>query len=490
MNDRGKSYKGVVPKKQANKGGGAPRSAEPVEGRALTKGNSHYQNRARAQKREALHHAEARIRQVAESGKEVQLTTLWHHVYNIDRLREAYFNLKPKAAAGVDGETWQSYGRTLEDNLQDLSERLKRGSYKARPVLRVYIPKSDGRQRPIGIPALEDKVVQRATVEVLNAVYEVDFLGFSYGFRPGRSQHNALDAVTVGIEHRKVNWVLDADIRGFFDAIDHEWLIKFIEHRIADKRVLRHVRKWLNAGVIEQEEWSAAETGTPQGGSVSPLLANIYLHYALDLWAKQWRTRQARGEMIIVRYADDFVVGFQHESDAKQFRRELEERLRTFQLELHPDKTRLIEFGRYAAERREKRGEGRPETFSFLGFLHICGRKRKGGFTVRRKTLAKRKSAKLVAIRVELRRRMHHPVPEVGRWLGSVLRGYYNYHAVPGNLGTLKGFRTQVYWMWRWILRRRSQRSKLTKTRMERLAKRWLPEPRRIHPYPDQRLRV
>jgi group II intron reverse transcriptase/maturase len=490
MHGRGKSYKAIRPGKRANKGGGALQPAELVEERALTKGNPPHRYRIRAQERAVLQQAEERIRQIAQGDKEVRFTSLWHHVYNIDRLRQAYFNLEPKAAAGVDGETWQTYGRDLEGNLRDLSERLKRGAYRARPVLRVYIPKGDGRQRPIGIPALEDKIVQRATVEVLNAVYEADFLGFSYGFRPGRGQHNALDAVTVGIEHRKVNWVLDADIRGFFDAIGHEWMMKFVEHRVADERVLRHVKKWLKAGVIEKEVWSEAEAGTPQGGSISPLLANIYLHYVFDLWVQQWRRRHAHGDMIVVRYADDFIVGFEHKTDAERFQRELAERLQKFHLELHPDKTRLIEFGRYAAERRERRSQGRPETFSFLGFLHICGRKRAGGFTVRRKTLPKRLRAKLAAIRDELRRRLHHAVPEVGRWLRTVLQGYYNYHAVPGNLSTLKSFRHRVYWMWRHALVRRSQRSKTTRARMQRLADRWLPGPRILHPYPDQRLRV
>ena len=490
MNERGKSYGGIVLEKQPNKGGGAPSPAEVVEERAPTKGNPSYQNRSRVQNRKDLRSAEERIRQVAKRDKEVQFISIWHHVYDINRLREAYFNLKPKAAAGVDGETWQTYRENLEGNLEDLSGRLARGAYKARPVLRVHIPKADGRKRPIGIPTLEDKIVQRAAAEVLNAVYEVDFLGFSYGFRPGRNQHNALDAITVGIERRKVNWVLDADISGFFDAISHEWMMKLVEHRIADTRVQRHIKKWLNAGVIEKEVWSKAKRGTPQGGSISPLLANIYLHYAFDLWAELWRRKRARGDMIIVRYADDIIAGFQHKSDAETFRQEMTERLRKFELELHPEKTKLIEFGRFAAERREKHGQGRPKTFDFLGFTHICGKKRNGKFKVLRKTMRKRKSAKLKAIRVELRRRMHHPVPDVGKWLRAVLLGYYNYHAVHDNIRTLSGFRQRVYWMWRWVLRRRSQKHKITKKRMQRLADRWLPSPRVLHPYPDQRLRV
>jgi len=490
MNGRGKSYRFVVPEKRANKGGGAPPTAEPVEERSLAKGKPPMQNSGRAQKRATLRSALERVRQAAKRDREGQLTTLWHHVYNIDRLREAYFGLKRKAAPGVDGETWQTYGQGLERSLQDLSERLKRGAYRARPVRRVTIPKPDGGQRPLGVVTLEDKIVQRATAEVLNAVYEVDFLGFSYGFRPGRSQHDALDAVSVGIEHRRVDWVLDADIRGFFDTIDHEWLMKFVDHRIADKRVQRHIKKWLNAGVLDGEEWHLAKEGTPQGGSISPLLANIYLHYAFDLWAHQWRKRHCRGDMIVVRYADDIVMGFQHRSDAERFMLELAERLRGFGLSLHPDKTRLLEFGRFAAERRNRRGTGRPETFNFLGFTHICGKKRNGKFTVRRKTQASRRRGKLKALRSELRRRMHKAIPEVGRWLTQVLVGHYRYYGVPGNIKALSGVRTRVYWMWRWILRRRSQKAKVTRARMARLADRWLPEPRIYHPWPDQRLCV
>lgn len=351
----GKSDGRVVPRKPSNKGRGTPQSAEGVEGRGPAKGNSGRQTSVRTQSRRTLKQALDRVRQAAKREKGEQFTALWHHVYNPERLREAYLGLERKSAAGVDGMTWQQYGEELEANLQDLSARLQRGAYRAQPVLRVHIPKDDGRTRPIGVPALEDKLVQRATVKVLNAVYEVDFLGFSYGFRPGRSQHQALDALTVGLQQKKVNWVLDADVRGFFDAISHEWLVRVIEHRIADKRVIRHVKKWLKAGVLEDGAWSSSEEGTPQGGSISPLLANIYLHYVLDLWVHAWRKKHARGDVIIVRFADDFIVGFQHQSDAEMFRAELEDRLGRFNLELHPDKTRLLEFGRYASERRAKR---------------------------------------------------------------------------------------------------------------------------------------
>ena len=337
---------------------------------------------------EDLQSALERIRQVACRDKELRFTSLWHHVTNIDRLRQAYFGLKRNAAPGVDGLTWQQYGESLEENLQDLSARLKRGAYRAKPVRRAYIPKADGRQRPLGVTALEDKIVQRSTVQVLNAIYETDFLGFSYGFRPGRSPHHALDALYVGIMRKRVNWVLDADVCGFFDAIDHKWLLKFIEHRIADPRVISHLKKWLKAGIVEDGKRTEIESGTPQGGSVSPVLANVYLHYVFDLWADQWRRRHARGDVIIVRFADDFTVGFEFREDAERFLADLRDRFHTFHLELHPDKTRLIEFGRYAARDRKRRGEGKPESFDFLGFTHTCDRTRNGRFIVLRQTIA------------------------------------------------------------------------------------------------------
>ena len=490
MNDGGKSDKSIVPKKVSNKDGGHPRSAEGREGRGLAKGNAGEQTRFWTQGQIDLQHALDRIRNAAERDRGLRFTALWHHVYNVNRLRAAYYALKREAAPGVDGETWRGYGERLEEYLQDLSARLQRGAYRAKPVKRVYIPKSDGRQRPIGITALEDKIVQRATAEVLNAVYETDFKGFSYGFRPGRNQHNALDAVTVGIERKKVNWLLDADIRGFFDTISHERLIQFIEHRIGDRRVIRHIKKWLNAGVLEDGQWSEAEEGVPQGGSICPLLANIYLHYALDLWANQWRQREATGDVIIVRYADDFIVGFEHQHDGERFLKALRERLSQFNLELHNEKTRLIEFGRYAAPRRKKRGLGKPETFNFLGFTHICGKTHRGRFCVLRKTMAKKMRAKLSELRDALRRRMHHPVPEVGRWLHAVLRGHYQYYAVPRNLPALTRFRYIVARLWWQTLNRRSQKSRTNWTRMFRLMKRWLPVPTIVHPYPDQRLCV
>jgi group II intron reverse transcriptase/maturase len=439
---------------------------------------------------EGLHSALDRIRQAACRDKEAKFTSLWHHVYDVDRLREAYLALKRTASAGVDGQTWQAYGEDLEGNLRDLAERLARGTYRARPVKRVYIPKADGKRRPIGIPVLEDKIVQRATVSVLNAVHETDFLGFSYGFRPGRSAHMALDALAVGIQTKKVSYVLDADIRGFFDTLNHEWLLRFVQHRIGDPRVVRHIQKWLSAGVMEEGEHRRQEEGTPQGGSISPLLANIYLHYVFDLWADQWRRTRAHGDVIIVRYADDFVVGFQHESDAVRFLAELRERFRTFNLELHADKTRVIEFGRFAAERRSRRGQGRPETFDFLGFTHACDQTRQGRFTVLRRTMAKRVRAKLKALKEELRRRLHDPVRDVGRWLGQVLAGHYRYYGVPRNYAMLDGFRNQVRRLWHHALNRRSQTGTVTEARLAPIIAAWLPRPRVCHPYPDVRLAV
>jgi group II intron reverse transcriptase/maturase len=428
-----------------------------------------------------------RVREAARRDKGTRFTALLHHV-DLTRLRKAYWAIRPQAAPGVDGVTWTEYGQDLEDNLRDLHARVQQGRYRAKPSRRVYIPKADGRVRPLGIASLEDKIVQRGVVEVLNAVYEVDFRGFSYGFRPGRKPHDALDALSVGITSRRVNWVLDADIRDFFGQLDHSWLRKFVRHRIADERVLRLIDKWLTAGVVEDGTWTECDEGSPQGASVSPLLANAYLHYVLDLWVEWWRRRPGRGDVIIVRWADDFIVGFESEQDAHQFLTELRERFARFGLELHPDKTRLIEFGRNADWTRRRRGAGRPETFDFLGLTHICGRTRRGGrFTVKRITIAKRMRAKLKQVNIELKRRRHRPVPEQGAWLGSVVQGHSVYYAVPGNTGAVKAFRDEVTRHWYKALRRRSQRTRLTWARMNRLAKRWLPPVRVRHPYPEER---
>jgi group II intron reverse transcriptase/maturase len=432
-----------------------------------------------------------RVRQAAKQDRKMRFTALLHHVYNPDTLREAYYGLKRQAAAGVDGVTWQDYGGSLEANLQQLSGRLKRGAYRARPTRRAYIDKADGRKRPLGVMALEDKIVQRATVEVLNAIYEVDFLGFSYGFRPGRSPHKALDALYVAQLTRKVNWVLDADICGFFDAIERNWLVKFIEHRIGDRRIVRLIQKWLNAGVLQEGERIQSETGTVQGGSISPLLANVYLHYVFDLWVQRWRSTQARGELIVVRYADDFIVGFQHKQEAERFLTELRERFAKFALQLHSEKTRLIEFGPWAAENRRRKGQGKPQTFEFLGFTHICGKKRSNGyFTVYRQSMRKRLQAKLAEVKTELRRRICRPVPEVGNWLATVLTGHYRYYGVPMNAKALWLFRDRLGWLWRRTLARRSQKGRLPWQRMARLIDRYLPKPQIYHDYPLRRFGV
>ena len=489
MNDHGKSDRSTVPAKSPNKAGRPV--AEGMEGRDLAKGSLQEQNASRTQRRSDALSALERVRQAARKDRKTRFTALLHHIYELDTLRAAYFALKKEAAPGVDGETWRHYGSELEGNLQDLSARLKRGAYRAKPVRRVYIPKADGRQRPLGVTALEDKIVQRATVEVLNAIYETDFLNFSYGFRPGRNQHQALDALYAGVLTRKVNWVLDLDIRGFFDAIDHGWLVKLVEHRIADRRVVRLIQKWLNAGVLEDGKRTLVQEGTPQGGSASPLLANIYLHYVFDLWCQAWRKKQAEGDVIVVRFADDIVLGFQSEMEAKRFRVDLEERFRKFNLELHPEKTRLLEFGPFAVESRRRRGEGKPETFDFLGFTHICAKKRSNGrFTVLRQTIRKRLQAKLNEVKAELRRRMHDPIPEQGKWLRSVVGGHIRYYGVPMNRHALHLFRFHVGWLWHRALSRRSQNGRVHWDRMWRLLDRWLPPARVCHPYPLRRLGV
>ena len=487
MHERGKSDGRVVPAKLANKA--VPAAAESVEERRPAKGNTDRPTRPGRSAGLGVTNGLDRVRQAARRDKDARFTALLHHV-DLARLRAAYRALSPKAAAGVDGVTWAAYGQDLEVNLQDLHCRVQAGSYRARPSRRAYIPRADGRHRPLGIAALEDKIVQRAVVEVLNAIYEVDFLGFSYGFRPGRKPNDALDALAVGIYRKKVNWILDADLRDFFTSLDQGWLMKFLEHRIADKRVLRLIQKWLKAGVIEDGVWSETLEGTPQGGSASPLLANVYLHYVLDRWVRQWRRRHARGDMIIVRWADDFVVGFEHQGDAKQFLADLRERFAKFSLELHADKTRLIQFGRFAAQNRAERGLGKPETFDFLGFTHICGKGRSGQFWLRRITIKKRMRAKLHEVNDQLKRRRHLPVPEQGRWLASVVRGHVAYYAVPGNIRAVNAFRVQVTRHWFKALRRRSQRHRLNWERMDRLATRWLPPARILHPYPEARFAV
>jgi len=480
----------VVPMNEPNKGepseGGL--SAEAGEGRVRTEENTSQAHTNPTQGGErGVSQGLAGVRQAARVRKGERFTALLHHL-TPGLLRMSFYALKREAAAGVDGVRWEEYESGLEGRLADLHSRVHRGAYRAQPSRRVYIPKADGRQRPLGIAALEDKIVQQAVVTILNEIYESDFLGFSYGFRPGRSQHQALDALTVGLTRKRVNWVLDLDIRGFFDNLSHEWTVKFVEHRVGDRRVLRLIQKWLKAGVSEDGEWTESKVGTPQGAVVSPLLANIYLHYAFDLWVAAWRRKVARGDMIVVRYADDAVLGFEHKDEAERFLGELRERLGKFGLELHPEKTRLIEFGRYAAANRGRRGEGKPETFDFLGFTHMCGRNGKTGyFVVGRKTVKKRMRAKLQAVKAELRRRMHAPIVETGAWLESVVRGYFQYHAVPGNTASLGIFRERLTRLWWQTLRRRSQKRRPTWSQVRRHFDRWLPRPCILHPFPNVR---
>jgi RNA-directed DNA polymerase len=485
VNVQEKSDCAVVPVNRPNKEGQP--SAEVGEGRAQTEENTMQSRMSPTQSGNRMSLGLDGVRQAASVRKQERFTALLHHV-TLNLLRDSFFALKRQAAPGVDGVTWQEYEAGLEGRLRDLHSRVHRGAYRARPSRRVYIPKADGRQRPLGIAALEDKVVQQAVVTVLNQIYEADFKGFSYGFRPGRSPHQALDALTVGIQRKRVNWVLDADIRGFFDNMSHEWTMKFIEHRMADRRMLRLIWKWLKAGVSEDGQWSETNVGTPQGAVVSPLLANVYLHYVFDLWVEAWRKKIARGDVIVVRYADDLVVGFQHRADAERFLREFRERLVRFGLELHPDKTRLIEFGRFAVRDRKRRGEGKPETFTFLGFTHYCGQlTSSGAFNVWRMTAKKRMVVKLQSIKAELQRRRHHRTSEVGEWLRRVVLGYYQFHAVPGNTSQLRVFRRRLCRLWRSVLVRRSQRAQVGWDRLNPLLDRWIPQPRVLHPYPDKR---
>jgi group II intron reverse transcriptase/maturase len=476
----------VVPTKSSNKV--AQATAEAMEERSPAKGNTNQQNALRTQSREmCAHSALDRVREVARRDKGAKFTSVLHHITE-ERLRSAFFELKKKAAPGIDGVTWDSYSVQFDERIVDLHGRVHRGAYRAKPSRRVFIPKSDGTDRPLGIASLEDKLVQRVVADVMNAIYEEDFLGFSYGFRAGRSQHNALDALATGVLRKRVNYVLDADIRGYFDSIDHGWLLKFIEHRISDKRLLRLLQKWLAAGVIHHGTWTETVQGSPQGATISPLLANVFLHYVFDLWAQQWRKRSARGDVVVVRYADDTVVGFQYHADAVQFLAELRDRMRKFSLELHPEKTRLIAFGRYAAARRQEQGlRGAPESFDFLGFTHSCATTRAGKFLLLRRTVRKRMQATLRRVRDELLRRRHLSVPEQGKWIGAVVRGYFAYHAVPTNGRSLAVFRKEVERRWLFALRRRSQRSRLTWERMQRLSDRWIPSPKILHPWPEQR---
>ena len=487
MHGRKKSDPAIVAEKPTNNAGAT--AAESVEPRAGAKGNASQQSTHRTQGRTSVSQALERVRQTARQRKKEKFTALFHHV-STELLRESYLALKRKASPGVDGLTWRAYQADLDRNLTDLHDRVHRGAYRALPSRRTYIPKADGRQRPLAVAALEDKIVQRATATVLNQIYEEDFLGFSYGFRPKRGQHDALDALVVGITDRKVNFILDADVRSFFDEVSQSWLVRFLEHRIGDPGIIRLIQKWLKAGVLEDGIVTVSETGTGQGSVISPLLANVYLHYVFDLWAERWRRRAATGDMIIVRYADDIVIGFEHEADARRFWDDMRKRFEEFSLSLNPDKTRLIEFGRFAAERRAHRGLGKPETFNFLGFTFICERNSRGQFLVKRTTRRDRMRATLRRIKEELRRRMHEPIPEQGAWLKQVVRGFFAYHAVPTNGSALGAFYYYVKRIWLRTLRRRSQKDRFSWQRMHGLAADWLPQPRILHPYPDKRFAV
>ena len=487
MHGREKSDSAIVAVKPTNKA--VPTAAEPVEPRAGAKGNARQQSTHRTQGRERVAQALERVRQAARQRKKERFTALLHHI-SIDCLRMAFFALKRDAASGVDGLTWPTYEADLDRNLTDLHERVHRGAYRALPSRRTYIPKADGKQRPLAVAALEDKIVQRATAAVLNAIYEEDFLGFSYGFRPKRGQHNALDALVVGITSRRVNFIFDADVASFFDSVSKDWLVRFVEHRIGDPRIVRLIQKWLKAGVLENGVVTVSEKGTGQGSVISPLLANVYLHYVFDLWAERWRRHEATGDMILMRYADDIVVGFEHEADARRFWDDMRKRFEEFSLSFNPDKTRLIEFGRFAAERRAHRGLGKPETFNFLGFTFICERNSRGQFLIKRTTRRDRMQATLRRIKEELRRRMHEPIPEQGAWLKQVVRGFFAYHAVPTNGSALGAFYYYVKRIWLRTLRRRSQKDRFSWQRMHGLAADWLPQPRILHPYPDKRFAV
>lgn len=480
-----KSDTPVVPKKLSNKAG----AAEIMEGRGVTEGNANEPPAGRTQGRETASMGLEGIREAARRNPALKFTSLLHHI-TPSLLVESFYDLRRSAAAGVDGVTWGEYESILYGRVVRLHKELHTGAYRAQASRRVYIPKTDGNLRPLGIAAVEDKIVQQAVVKVMSMIYEEDFLGFSYGFRRGRGQHDALDAAATGILSQKIGWILDADIQAFFDNIDHEWMMRFLAHRIMDQRLLRLIHKWLKAGVIEDGRRTAAEKGTPQGAVISPLLANIYLHYVYDLWAHQWRGRHATGRVMHVRYADDSVSGFERQVDGQAFLAALRERLSAFGLTLHPEKTRLIEFGRYAIKNRLRRGEGKPETFDFLGFTHCCGTTRQGGFKIMRLTIKKRMRATLKAIREQLRKRMHEAIPTVGKWLRSVVQGYFNYFAVPGNGYRLNGFRSEVCRAWRRMLRRRGQKHCLSWQRFKRLARQYIPSFRNMHPFPDARFYV
>lgn len=470
----------IVPKKPANS---EVTPEELVEGRDTANGKSTEGNAHRAQDRERVHTQLAWIGERARQKTEERFDNLLSHV-KVPLLREAYLRLSKRAASGVDGTTWEQYGDDLDARLLELQDRVHRGSYHPQPVRRVLIPKADGRMRPLGIPTLEDKLLQQAVRMILEPIYEAQFLGFSYGFRPGRSQHGALDALYVAL-NGKANWVLDADIRSFYDTIDHGWMQKFLEHRIGDRRLVHLLMKWMRAGVMEDGVLREVTEGTPQGGVISPLLSNVYLHYAIDLWVQHWRKRKARGEVRIVRYADDLVMGFQYEEDARVMHSAMAERLTKFGLALHPEKTRVLRFGRFARRDCVLDGRMRPETFDFLGFTHICAHGVDGRFRLMRRTSRKKRVAKLAALAVEIERRKHHRVAEQYEWLSSVIRGHVRYYGVPGNFSALASFRSRVRSCWHHALQRRSQRARWTREKRDAFDARFrLPIVQIHHPHP------
>lgn len=483
----GQSYSSIVPTTTANNDGTEP-SAESDEGRELAKRNIEQANLDSAQTEKHKSRGLFGVREAALRDRKLRFTNLMHHI-SPQLLMESFDTLKRGSAAGVDGVTWHDYEVGVEDRISDLHARIHRGAYRALPSRRVWIDKTDGQKRPLGIAALDDKIVQQAVLWVIQQIYEVDFLDFSYGFRPGRSCHRALDALSVALRQRKVNWVLDADLSKFFDTLDQGWLCKFLEHRIGDRWLLRLIRKWLKAGVVDDGQWAASDKGTPQGSVISPILANVFLHYVFDLWVRWWREQPGRGDVIVVRYADDIVVGFQHQADAVAFQSDLESRFAKFGLAVNREKTRLIEFGRFAEASRRKRNEPKPETFDFLGFTHISGRTQAGKFMVKRQSIGKRMRAKLKSIGQELRRRRHDRLRETGEWLMSVVRGWYAYHAVPGNMKRLEQFVDSVKVLWLNVLRRRSDRSRWNWERFHRVVGRYFPSPRILHPYPETRFR-
>jgi len=486
MNAIGESDGSIIPLNPTNKGGTEP-PAESAEERGPARRNPDQPNLHRTPKPESRRSRGLRgVREATGKDRSLKFTALLHHI-NIELLTSSFYDLKKKAAAGVDGVSWHEYEQDLENRIADLHGRIHRGAFRAKPSKRVYIEKTDGRQRPLGIPSLADTIIQHAVRMILQCIYEEDFLDFSYGFRPRRSQQQALDSLSVGVTEKRVNWVLDADIEGFFDNIDRDWLVKFIEHRVGDKRIVRLILKWLHAGIIEGTDWSDNGRGTPQGAVLSPLLANIFLHYVFDLWIQAWRRNHARGQCIVVRYADDFVIGFEPERDGRACLAALHGRLAKFGLTLHSKKTRLIEFGRRSMERRTREGRGKCETFDFLGFTHICDRTRRGNrFVVRRQSMASRMRRTLAAIAEELRRRRHAPIGSTGRSLASVVRGWQGYHGVPLNFARLKQFRAAIFHLWLCQLRRRSRRN-WTHQRMGRLMRKHLPPPKITHPWPATR---